>query len=91
MQPGNSGGPLLDRSGKVVGVVVAKLNAVGVASATGDIPQNVNFAVKGTEALAFLSENAIQAKLSASTGAEKRPDEIDTVANPSTVYLQCFR
>ena len=46
IQPGNSGGPLLDEYGNVAGVVVAKLRALAVAKATGDIPQNVNFAVK---------------------------------------------
>jgi S1-C subfamily serine protease len=34
VQPGNSGGPLLDRNGSVVGIVVSKLNALGVASRT---------------------------------------------------------
>jgi hypothetical protein len=33
----------------------------------------------------------VQPVLAPSTGPEKRPDEIDAVANPSTVYLQCFR
>ena len=51
VQPGNCGGPLFDSRGNVVGVVVSKLNAARVAQMTGgDIPQNVNFAVKGTEA-----------------------------------------
>jgi S1-C subfamily serine protease len=45
VQPGNSGGPLLGENGSVVGVVVAKLNAMKVAETIGDIPQNVNFAV----------------------------------------------
>lgn len=36
-----------------MGVVVAKLNAVNVASATGDIPQNVNFAIKASLVMAF--------------------------------------
>ncbi len=92
VQPGNSGGPLFDSRGNVIGVVVSKLNAARVAQLTGgDIPQNVNFAVKGTEALAFLGENGVQPALAASTGPEKRPDEIDAIANPSTLYLQCFR
>ena len=47
-QPGNSGGPLLDQAGNVVGVVTAKMNAVKMAKHTGDIPQNVNFALKAS-------------------------------------------
>ena len=37
IEPGNSGGPLLDTSGNVVGVVAEKLNAVKFAKVTGDI------------------------------------------------------
>ncbi len=55
IQPGNSGGPLLDRDGNVVGVVNKTLNASRVAQATGGaLPQNVNFAIKGGEVLGFM-------------------------------------
>ncbi|MGE4057019.1 MAG: S1C family serine protease, partial [Vicinamibacterales bacterium] len=54
VQPGNSGGPLLDASGQVAGIVVAKLDALVVARAIGDIPQNVNFAIKTEVAEMFL-------------------------------------
>jgi S1-C subfamily serine protease len=92
VQPGNSGGPLLDSQAHVVGVVVAKLNAARIARMTGgDIPQNVNFAIKGTEALAFLSASGVQPDLADSGGAELRPARIGEVANPSTLFLQCFR
>lgn len=54
VQPGNSGGPLADENGVVIGVVVARLNAVGVLIATGSLPQNVNYAVKKSYAIALL-------------------------------------
>lgn len=46
LQSGNSGGPLLNMRGEVVGVVTAKLSAMKVFRETGDLPQNVNYAVK---------------------------------------------
>jgi hypothetical protein len=39
VQAGNSGGPLLDQNGNLVGVVTAKLNALKFKR---DFPQNVN-------------------------------------------------
>ena len=46
IQGGNSGGPLLDMSANVIGLVSAKLDSSFVIKTTGDIPQNVNYAVK---------------------------------------------
>ena len=92
VNPGNSGGPLLDGQANVIGVVVSKLNAMRTAEMTGgDIPQNVNFAVKGTEALAFLRANGVRPRTAASTGPDKRNTEIGEVANPSTVHVLCYR
>lgn len=92
VQPGNSGGPLLDSQANVIGVVVSKLNAARIAEMTGgDIPQNVNFAVKGIEALTFLRANGVEPKTVSSTGADKRNFEVGEIANASTVFLQCFR
>lgn len=59
VQPGNSGGALVDASGSVIGVVVGKLNASAVARATGDIPQNVNFAVSLQALTDFLNRNKV--------------------------------
>lgn len=53
VQSGNSGGALLDEYGNLIGVVVSKLGMKAL-KATGDIPQNVNYAVKSTYALALL-------------------------------------
>ena len=59
VQPGNSGGPAVDESGRLMGVVVSKLNAVAIARSTGDIPQNVNFAIKVSTLANFLEAHNI--------------------------------
>jgi S1-C subfamily serine protease len=92
VQPGNSGGPLLDAQGHVIGVVVAKLNAAQVARMTGgDIPQNVNFAIKGPDAARFLAASGSPVQHTPSTGTEMRPAAIGALVHPSVVFLQCFK
>jgi S1-C subfamily serine protease len=92
VQPGNSGGPLLDAQGHVVGVVVAKLNAMSIAKMTGgDIPQNVNFAIKGPEAAAFLAGRGSPVQHAPSVGAELRPAVIGERVAASAVFMQCYR
>lgn len=90
IQPGNSGGPLLDRSGLVLGVVVASLDAIAVAEATGGIPQNVNFAVKGAVAQSFLSIHDIDYR-EAAPGREKRREAIAEEAQKHTVLVECWK
>jgi S1-C subfamily serine protease len=59
VQPGNSGGPVFDTSGHVIGVVVAKLDALRLAQLTGDLPQNINFAVHWSEVRSLLDEQRV--------------------------------
>jgi TPR repeat protein len=54
VQPGNSGGPLLDMNGNVIGIIVAMLDAKTAFKISGSLPQNVNYAVKSTYAQALL-------------------------------------
>ena len=57
VQPGNRAGRCWPASGEVVGVVAAKLNALKFVKATGNIPENINFAIK-TGALRDFLETA---------------------------------
>jgi S1-C subfamily serine protease len=54
VQPGNSGGALVDVRGNVVGIVSGKLSAKAALAATGSVPENVNYAVKSSLLLSFL-------------------------------------
>ena len=60
VQTGNSGGPLITMDGNVVGVVASKLDAAAMARQTGDIPQNVNYAIKSQHVLDMLDKVAAQ-------------------------------
>ena len=63
LQAGNSGGPLVGMDGSVVGVVTSKLDAVKVQRATGDLPQNVSYAIKSAYLLELLNARAINGRV----------------------------
>lgn len=60
IQSGNSGGAVLNASGHVVGVVKSKINVNKTFDATGDTPQNVNFAIKGSVVINFLDAQGVE-------------------------------
>jgi S1-C subfamily serine protease len=88
VQPGNSGGPLLDASGLVIGVVAAKLNPLKFAKATGDLPENINFAIKPGAVRDFLDNSAISYQI-AEPKAELKTADIAQSARPYTMLISC--
>lgn len=54
MQPGNSGGPILDELGQVVGVAVARIDDVALLASTGVVAPNFGFAIKNDALLEYL-------------------------------------
>lgn len=89
VQAGNSGGPLLDHHGQVAGVVVAKLNAIRMAVASGDLPQNVNFAIKASVASSFLESNGITPTSGHAAAAPMNPADLADLAKAQSVFIAC--
>jgi serine protease Do len=60
IQPGNSGGPIVDSQGRLIGITVAKLKDLAMLRESGQLPQNVNFGIKSEVALGFLALNGVE-------------------------------
>ena len=89
VQSGNSGGPLIDASGNVVGVVVAQLNKYKLLQEREIIPENVNFAVKSQNVGVFLSANNIDF-VSKDSKKVIQNRVVAKSAEDSTVMLLCY-
>jgi S1-C subfamily serine protease len=90
VQPGNSGGPLFDTSGNVIGIVSGKLNTLNVARVTGDIAQNVNFAIKTNIVANFLETNGVKYEQAVSKASLHTADISDR-AKAFTFMVKCQR
>jgi len=88
VQPGNSGGPLLDTSGEIVGMVAAKIDALRVARYTGTIPENINFAIK-TGALRDFLDNSVVPYETTAPGTELKTADIAANARAYTLLISC--
>ena len=91
VQPGNSGGPAIDESGRLMGVVVSKLNAMAIARATGDIPQNVNFAIKVSTLVNFLEAHNVRYEPAEAAAAELPVTQRAERAEASSIQIECYK
>lgn len=89
VQPGNSGGALVDQHGNVVGVVSAKLSAKAALLTSGALPENVNYAIKSSFLLSFLeSVPEVSAKLrDPNVNGSKSGDFIEQAKDASVLVL----
>ena len=89
VQPGNSGGALVDKHGNVVGGVSGKLSARTALAANGSLPENVNYAVKSSFLLSFLeSVPDVAAKLKeANTKGRKFEDVVKSAQQAAVLVL----
>ncbi len=91
VQPGNSGGALVDERGNVVGVVSAKLSASAALKATGALPENVNYAIKSSYLLSFLeSVPEVSAKLKEPNTKERKFEDVVKDAEQAAVLVLVY-
>ncbi len=89
IQSGNSGGPVLDEGGRVVGIATGTVNNAAMA-AVGAITENANYAVKSDTAREFLDANHVSLDQGAGRGGLSAP-AIGDLARKFTVKVECWR
>lgn len=88
IQPGNSGGPIFNKYGEVVGIVESKIKESFVLSESGSLPQNINFGVKAEYAVSVLKEYELKYNFGDSNISLDRA-EISKIAQKATVFIKC--
>lgn len=91
VQPGNSGGALVDEHGNVVGIVSAKLSAKAAFATSGALPENVNYAVKSSYLLGLLeSVPDIAGRLKEPNGKDERFEDVVKSAEQAAVLVMVY-
>jgi len=88
LQSGNSGGPILDDKGNVVGVAVARLDKIKTLKKFGSLPENTNFGIKTSVVRAILESSNIPLPKPNSASISK--SKLGKIISSATYYISCW-
>ena len=88
VQPGNSGGPVVDDAGLLIGVAVGRLNDLAVLRATGALPQGINFAIRAESVEQLLRAHGVQPQRGDGSGG-LGPQAVSARVAPAVFQVVC--
>ncbi|MDB2423055.1 trypsin-like peptidase domain-containing protein [Paracoccaceae bacterium] len=88
LQSGNSGGPILDDFGNVIGVAVSKLDAKYMFEEFGIIPENTNFGIKSSVVRSVLDSNEVDSPPANQSAISK--SKLGKMISSGTYYISCW-
>ena len=91
VQPGNSGGPIVNQYGELIGVIEAMANDQIIFDKTGQFPENINFGIKINAIKDFIAGNRVDSATGFPFFKNILSDiELAEIVTNSTIQLQCL-
>jgi S1-C subfamily serine protease len=88
-QPGNSGGPILNDHGSVVGILVGSIDEDLIKEIAGSSPQNINFGIKNTVLKSMLEDNQIKSDTKDSFFTKSQKNIAD-ISKKASILIKCY-
>lgn len=88
LQPGNSGGPIMNEYGNIIAVAVAKLSLKKILKDYGVVPENTNFGIKASAVRNVMEGNSLPLK--APNTVELSKADLGRIATEGTIHLTCW-
>ena len=90
IQPGNSGGPVLNAWGSLIGVTFARIDDMYILENSGTIPQNINYGIKLDVVRDLLVENNINFNQGRAFWFQPSQESVAQLAKEATILLNCY-
>ena len=91
IQPGNSGGPILNTWGSLIGVTFARIDDLAILEATNTLPQNINYGIKLDVIRDILTEYDIDYDEGRAYWFKPSQEDVAQLAKDTTILINCFK